>query len=312
MLALRGLRPAGPMKGLDWRVALLLTVPPLMWASNAIVGRLVVGHAPPLGFNVARWLLAAVILLPLGWRIVRHAGVLRRHWRYLLVLGLSGVGAYNALQYMALQTSTAINVTLIAASTPMWTLAVGALFYGQHPRLRDLAGAGLSLVGVGFVLSRGDPSTLVSLRFVIGDVYVLVAVVSWAFYSWLLARPPARYTAETQGWNWAELLLLQILFGLVWAGGAAGVEWVADDTPRTWVWWLPLAMVYVAVGPALIGYRCWSLGMAASGPATATLFANMAPVFAAIMSLALLGESPSWYHGLAFLFIIAGIVVSSR
>ena len=80
-----------------------MTLPPLLWAGNAVVGRLIVGSVPPLTLNFLRWALAALLLLPLGWRVLRATGA--RCWRagrYLLLLGLLGVGTYNALQYLAL------------------------------------------------------------------------------------------------------------------------------------------------------------------------------------------------------------------
>ncbi len=108
-------------------------MPPLLWAGNAIVGRLLVGSVPPVTLNFLRWALAAMLLLPLAWQSLRRPREIFARWRYLAALGVLGVGTYNALQYLALVTSTPINVTLIAASTPVWMLAVGALAFGEHP-----------------------------------------------------------------------------------------------------------------------------------------------------------------------------------
>ncbi len=73
-----------------------------------------------------------------------------------------------------------------------------------------------------------------------------------------------------------------------------------------------LVLAYVAIGPSLVAYRCWGLGVAEAGPALAGFFVNLTPVFAAVISAALLGQLPAWYHGVAFALIAAGIVVSSR
>ena len=78
-----------------------------------------------------------------------------------------------------------------------------------------------------------------------------------------------------------------------------------------WSPWLVAALLYVAIGPSVIAYRCWGLGVAAAGPATPAFFANLTPLFAAMLSAALLGEPPQRYHALAFALIVAGIVVSS-
>ena len=95
------------------RLALLMTLPPLLWAGNAVVGRLMVGQVPPLTLNLLRWLLTALILLPLAWRALRPPSRILQRWRYLLAVGVLGVGAFNSLQYLALVTSTPLNVTLV-------------------------------------------------------------------------------------------------------------------------------------------------------------------------------------------------------
>jgi drug/metabolite transporter (DMT)-like permease len=229
------------------------------------------------------------------------------------VLSFLGVGCYNALQYLALTTSTPVNVTLIAASSPLWMMAIGTLFYREHPRWREWLGAALSLVGVLVVLSRGHLDTVTQVRFVRGDLLMLVAVFTWALYSWQLARPPAALRPEARpDWNWAEVLLLQTLFGALFGLGAAGVEHVVSDATLHWKPWVLAVLAYVAIGPSLIAYRCWGMGVAAVGPAVAAFFANLTPLFAAVMSAALLGEPPQPYHGLAFALIVAGIAVSTR
>lgn len=294
------------------RIALLMTLPPLLWAGNAIVGRLTVGSVPPLTLNFLRWTLAALLLLPLGWRVLREPAQILARWPHLLALGLLGVGTYNSLQYLALVTSTPINVTLIAASMPVWMLLIGALRYGEHPTRRQITGAVLSITGVLLVIARGSLEALAAVRFVRGDFYILAAIIAWAFYSWLLARPSASMQApQRPSWSWAEFLFVQMLFGLMGSGVAAGFELSLGDAPIEWNGWVVAALVYVAIGPSIIAYRCWGLGVATGGPALAAFFSNLTPLFAAVMSAAVLGEVPRWYHGVAFVLIVAGIVVSS-
>jgi drug/metabolite transporter (DMT)-like permease len=300
------------------RTALLMSLPPLMWAGNAVVGRLLVGHVPPLTLNALRWLLAALLLAPLGWHALRDGRAIARSWRYLLAIGCLGVGAYNAFQYLALTTSTPLNVTLIAASGPAWTLAVGALGFGQHPAPRQIAGALLSLAGVVLVVSRGSWATLAQVQWVAGDIYILIGAFAWAVYSWLLVQPPAWLRPPSrdtlQAWGWAGLLLVQMLFGLLAAGIAATGE-LASTPTHAIDWrnpWVVGALVFLAIGPSIVAYRCWGLGVALGGPALAAFFANLTPLFAALLSAVWLGQAPQAYHALAFALIVAGIAVSAR
>lgn len=294
------------------RTIFLMTLPPLLWAANAVVGRLLVGSVPPMTLNFLRWTLAALLLLPLAWRALRQPREIAVRWRYLAALGVFGAGSYNALIYLALVTSTAINVTLIAASVPVWMLGIGAIAYGAHPPPRQLLGTVFSLAGVAVVLTRGEPAALAQLKFLPGDLYVVAAVICWSCYSWLLARPPASMRAPLRpAWDWSAMLLLQTLFGLVFAGGTAITEQALGAPPIVWNGWVIGALAFIAIGPAIIAYHCWALGVAAGGPALAAVFSNLAPVFAALMSAALLGEAPHAFHVIAFALIVIGIVVST-
>jgi len=295
------------------RVILLLTLPPLLWAGNAVVGRLMVGQVPPLTLNFLRWLLALLVLLPLAWRALLPVSRLRERWPYLLAIGVLGVGAYNSLQYLALVTSTPLNVTLVASSLPVWTLLVGALFYGVRPSGRELLGGALGLAGVALVVGRGSWQTLISVRFVPGDLYVLLAVLGWAVYTWLLARPPAHMQGERRPpWGWAELLLIQTLFGLL--GSAlffAGEQWAGTHAIH-WSWGVGAALAYVALGASVLAYRSYGLAVAQAGPALASLFTNLTPLMAALLSAAVLDETPQAYHAAACLLIVGGLAISSR
>ena len=311
---LQGLPPAARYSGgmtqkLTPGTAALLVIPPLLWAGNAVVGRLVYDLIPPITLNFIRWVLAFAILLPLAHGVLRPGSPLWPHWRRYALLGLLGIGLYNALQYMALQTSTPINVTLVGASMPVWMLAVGALFFGAAVTRRQLLGALLSMAGVLLVLSRGELSQLVALRLVPGDVFMLLATIAWAFYSWLLAR--TNEPASVRG-DWAAVLMAQMVFGLAWSGSFAGAEWASGRTHIEWGWPLVAALAFIAVGPAVVAYRCWGVGVQRAGPAVAGFFINLTPLFAGLLSVVFLGERPQVFHGLAFALIVGGIVVSSR
>ena len=293
------------------RLALLMTTPPLLWAGNAVLGRLLVGQVPPLTLNWLRWTLTVLILLPFTWRALRPWSRISDRWPYLLAVGLLGVGLFNSLQYLALVTSSPINVTLVAASMPVWMLAVGALFFGERATRRQLAGAALGLLGVVIVIGRGAWQNLVQVRFVPGDGFILLAVIGWALYSWLLARPPAHMRgAARPDWDWAGILLIQALFGVATATLFSGAEQWMGAAPIRWSPLVFAALLYVSLGASIVAYRCWGLGVAQSGPTLAAFFNNLTPLFAAVLSAALLGELPQPYHALGFVFIVGGIAIS--
>lgn len=294
---------------LNLSTVLLLLIPPLLWAGNAVVGRAVYQMVPPLTLNFMRWTLAAVLLLPMGYSIFRRHSDLWTNWRRYTVLGLLGVGLYNSLQYLALHTSSPVNVTLVAASLPVWMLLVGRIFHGVAVRPLQILGSVLSLLGVLIVLSQGQWAQFRHLHFVAGDLLMVAATIFFSFYSWQLTL--ARDGKEV-GRTWATFLLAQVAFGVVWSSLFAGAEWGLTDWRIDWGWQLAMALAYVAVGPAVIAYRCWGAGVRRVGPTVAGFFNNLTPLFAAVLSLLLLGDAPKPYHALAFGLIVCGIVLSSR
>lgn len=295
----------------------MLTLPPLLWAGNAVIGRLMVDHAPPLLLNALRWTGTLVLLLPLSWRVLatrEQRAQIRARWRHLALLGLLGVGSFNSLQYLALRTSTPLNVTLIGASMPLWMMVSGALLFRVRPHARDALAAMLSLAGVVVVLTRGQPWALSQLEFVPGDWFMLVAAACWSVYSWLLARPPATMRGDARPpWDWAGFLLVQVLFGLAWAWLSTAGEAIAwpQRPPLRWDWAFVLALAYLVIFPSLVAYHAWGVGVAQAGPAMAALFSNLTPLFAALISAAALGTWPEAHHLLAFALIVGGIAASA-
>lgn len=306
---------------------LYLTVPPLMWASNAIVGRFsVAGGTPlvsPIAFNALRWSVALAVLIAIARFAARAepqaAGRLGAHdrsmqptpprttslWRTYAMLGLLSVTAYNTFQYLALRTSTAINVTLIAASGPVWMLLLGRVLFGERARGWAWVGAGLSLAGVLVVLTGGNASRLVGLRLEPGDAFMLAATVSWSLYSWLLRRNRPQVPASA-------FLLAQTAWGVALSTPFVAAEWAAGDFVLRADWRTAAVVAWVALGPSLLAYWCWDRGIAQAGAMLPSFFSNLTPLFAALMSAALLGEPPRGFHVLAFALIVGGIVVSQR
>ena len=150
------------------------------------------------------------------------------------------------------------------------------------------------------------------MRFVPGDLYILAAVIGWAFYSWLLVRPPVHMRGQARpDWNWADLLLIQTLFGLLGSGLFYAGEQLVGTYPIHWSAGVVAALLYISIGASIVAYRCWGLGVAQGGPALAAFFNNLTPLFAALLSALVLGETPHLYHAVAFVLIVGGIAVSA-
>jgi drug/metabolite transporter (DMT)-like permease len=302
------------------RTLVYLTLPPLMWAGNAVVGRLLLGHQlPPVTMNAMRWALVALLLAPMARGVWSRGKQVRAQAAYLMLTGMLGVGSYNALQYLALQTASPLSVTLIASSMPVWMMLVGAMAYGRVIQRRQAAGAALSIGGVVLVMCKGRWHDLIGLHWAPGDLLMLLAALAWSVYSWLLAQPPKSVMPSlSPTWHWAEFLWLQVVCGLAFAVMCSSLEWqwlgvqghgpnlAFMRAPSVWV-----GLAFIAVGPSILAYWAWGQGVKAVGPTLASFFNNLTPVFAAVWSWALLGQVPQWYHPVALVLIAAGIWMSS-
>jgi len=287
--------------------AFYLTTAALMWAGNAIVGKILVQSSSPVLLNTIRWGVTALILLPFAWRVFGSTSPLWQSSKRFALLSLLGVGSYNVLLYLALKSSTPINVTLIGASMPIWAIVIGALFYKEQPNIKQIIGAVISLIGVTVVIVRGELERLIEIEFVAGDLLMVLATILWGAYSWMLSHPKE---STERTWPWSYFLLAQVGFGFCWSLGFAVTEWQLEYSYITWSWPTVFMIIYVIIGPSLIAYRCWGLGVSGAGATVATFFTNLIPLFTAILSTLLLQKPPELFQGVAFALILAGIYLS--
>jgi drug/metabolite transporter (DMT)-like permease len=286
------------------RPALLLVLTTLIWGSNAVAARLAVGHVSPMMLTTARWSIACLAL----WLVARHqvmayAPVLRPRWRYLVLMGTCGFTAFNALFYAAAHHTTAVNLALIQGVIPVLVLLGGALFLRLKVTPLQLLGVAITLAGVAIVASRGQWCVLAGLDFNIGDVAILLASLLYAGYTLGLrsrpAVPPLVFFAAIAGV--AALVSLPLLAAEVLAGR---FFW---PTPQGW-----LLIVYVGLMPSFVSQLSFMRGVELIGPARASVFINLNPVFGPALAVLLLGEPLHAYHVLALAMVLGGIWVAER
>jgi drug/metabolite transporter (DMT)-like permease len=215
------------------------------------------------------------------------------------------VACYNSLQYLALQTSGAVNATLIGASGPVAGLLIGAAFYQARVTRRQWTGAALSAAGVLWVIARGDLANLTALRFAMGDLIMLVATVLWSFYTWMLRRqrPPLPMTAFLAVQIGLGALMILPLYVIELAFTQRVPEATATNLA---------ALLYVALLPSIVAYYCWDRGVARAGAVLPMHFVNLTPVFAALLATFFLAEPIGLYHFVGGALILFGIHLANR
>lgn len=285
------------------RIYLMLLLVMLLWAGNALVGRAMRGEIPPLTLAFLRWTGAALLLLPFSLRgMIAEWPATRRHWPMLILLGVLGVGCFNALLYSGLRTSSATNALLIQAAIPALVLGSNFLFFRTRALPAQIIGVLLAAAGAILIIFRADIHALATLSLGRGDALILLGVICWAIYTSLLRkRPPLSGTT---------FLTLSFLIGVIVTAPLAAGEW--HDHPLRWTPAVIASVAYVAIFPSIIAYFLYNHAVAQIGAAQAGQFISLQPLLGAFLAALLLGEALHSYHFAGMALILLGIVASSR
>lgn len=283
---------------------LLLSITSLCWAGNAIVGRLAAGHIPPVTLSFLRWSLAFLIILPFAWsHLVHDWAAIRRHLGTMVILSITGIGAFNTMQYWALEHTQALNTLLLQSAGPLFVAAWSLVLLGIRLTLAQAGGLALSLVGVLVILLHGDLTTLKNIEFNAGDIIFVAALAIFGLYSALSFKRPRihglSFVGFTFGCGAAVLIPL-----LIWELLARPVMRI--DTANL------LSLFYVAVFPSTLAYLCFNRGVQLIGANRAAPFFHVIPVFGAAMAIVFLGEQPQPFHVIGFALVLTGVFVASR
>lgn len=299
---------AAPVCFLESRVKnspyLLLALANLFWAGNWIVGRGMRAEVPPIALSFWRWIIALACLLPLAWPYLkRDRAVLAAGWRWLAVLGVLGTCLYNALTYIGLQQTEAINGLLLNSFIPIVIVALAWVFQGKRLRPGEALGIAASFAGVVAIISRGDPRTLAQLHLNPGDLWILLSVVAWAAYTLLLPKRPAAHPLSFL----SAIALIGVVATLpFYLAELAGGRHIAASA-GAW-----LAIAYAGIFPAFLGFIFWNKGVEQVGAARAGLFIHLMPAFGILLAAVFLGESLLAFHFVGIALIFGGIYLTTR
>lgn len=283
---------------------LLLALAALTWSGNHILGRAVAGHVPPFGLSTMRWLLPALVLLPLARpHLVRDWPAIKADWRILLFLTITGGALFSALQYLGLQYTTALNVSVFNSLVPVLIVAAGALIFGERLHPLQLLGLATSLSGVLVIISRGDWRALAALRLNGGDLIILFNMSAWAIYSCALRfRPKIHWLSFVSVVAVGSSLLTLPFYAVEHLSGFAFQP----------TWLTLFAVLYVAIFPSVVALTAWNRGVELLGANRAGPFLHLVPLYSVALAYMLLGEQLRLYHLFGLALILGGVSMAAR
>lgn len=282
----------------------LLAVAPLFFATNMLTARWVEGSIPPVAMAFWRWTLTLVFLVPYagrallaGWRD------LLSEWPVLLVLGALGMGICGAPVYLGAQTTTATNIGLIYAATPVLIVLISWLGWREPVSWCQGLGIALSLAGVIAIVARGDVEVLLGLEFVIGDLLIVIATISWAIYSVIIRYWPGRQPMTVR------------FIGIVVAGVIAMAPFyileIAAGRTTEFTWQTVGIFLLLALVPGIGAYLAYGRLVAVLGPARTGMLMYLIPLYNAGLAWLLLGERLAFYHLAGTALILTGIALAT-
>ncbi|MGG3916376.1 DMT family transporter [Rossellomorea vietnamensis] len=278
----------------------LLLLTSLLWGGNFIVGKTLVEHASPGTLTILRWAIAIVCLFPIVWWKEKKLVPPVRSILPLCLMGLTGVALFQALQFMALEKTSATNVGLISTLNMFSIAGISFIFLKEKMNAYQLSSMFLSLFGVLLVLSKGNVEMIYSLQFNDGDLYMLAAVVMWGVYSvcskWAMKSVTPMMSILYSG-----------IFGLLILLPFNLHDFQVTNVDASFV----QSILYTGVISTVVCMVLWNVGVNKLGPSTSGLFLNFNPVFTALLAFVFLGEKMNGLQAVGSAIVLAGCVLFS-
>ena len=282
----------------------LLVLTMALWGGAIVTARGVYDVVPPIALTFWRWSLAMVIMLPFVWRkLPAFWADANRSLSVLLPLSCAMVVG-TTVSVTAVNFTTAINATIINAAQAAITALVAFFVLQERLVARQVFGIALAFTGILIMVFRGDVSLLLGVEVNWGDVLMLGAVVSWAFYAVGLHREEHLPSGDVLLFvisvtGTVMLLPLYVLETVLWRGFVPSVRGLGG-------------VIYLAVASTLLAVYFWNVAIRSVGASRAGVFVNLLPVFGAIFAMLFLGERLYAFHVIGAVFVFIGIVMAVR
>ena len=275
-----------------------------LWSGNFIIARGLNESIPPISLAFWRWIVAVLVFLPFAWKpLVAERHILKKHLPYLAITALLGITIFNTLIYFAGQTTTAINLSLISITFPIFIVILARIVFRELLTGYKVIGITLVITGVSFLVTGGQLNVLLNISFAIGDLWMLCAAIIFAVYSILLKSKPPRLSI----WS---LQLSTFILGLMFLFPLFIWEWNVTG-PVNYDKKVVGSIFYVGVFASLAAFVLWNKAIAAVGPAKAAMIYYTLPLFSGLLAHLFLNEKISSLHLYCLVLIVAGILIAN-
>ena len=278
----------------------------LFWAGNFIVGKVAtLFDIPPFTLNFYRWLIAFLILFPFTYKkLYQNLNEIRDNIIPLSIMGFTSITIFNSVVYYSLNYTQVLNGVLMISTIPVLIIFFSSILTSEKVKLPQILGLVISFIGVLIIITKFEFNKLLNLNLNKGDMWILVAMISWAIYSVMIKEKKI---------NLEPFILLQtlILIGLVflvpfYIYEILTFQYLAINIP------VMLTVGYVVLFAGIGAYIFWIGAIKIIGPSRSGIFLHLMPVFSSLMAIFILGEKLANFHIYGASLILIGIIISSK
>jgi drug/metabolite transporter (DMT)-like permease len=290
----------------NFKAYLMLILCAFFWSGNFIVGKFAALYeVPPLTLNFFRWLIVWIILIPFTLRdILKNIKIIKKIFYPILLMSITSITVFNSVVYYSLNFTQVLNGALMISIIPLLIVFISFIFKTEKINFSQIIGLILSITGVATIVTRLDFSKLINLDLNKGDLWLLVAMLSWAIYSTMLR------THKT-GLKYLSFMTAIVSVGLIFLFPQFLFEFYNHQIIR---FNIPVLLItsYVVLFAGLGSYILWNKAVVIVGPNKAGIFLHLMPVFSSFMAIFLLNEKLMNFHIIGAVIIIVGIYLSSK
>jgi len=278
----------------------------LFWSGNFIVGKAAsLFEIPPFTLNFYRWTFAWLILAPFTLKeIIQKKDYILKNIKLILILGITSITIFNSIVYYSLNFTQVISGVLMISTIPVMIIFFSWIFKIEKTNIYQILGVIFSLMGVAVIVTKANLNVLINLNFNKGDLWMVVAMFSWAMYSALLRK---------KKFDLSQTSLLEVIItaGLIFLLPAYLIEMYLGFKLNVNIPFI-LTLSYVVLFPGLASFICWIKGIAIIGSNRSGIFLHLMPIFSTILAILIFREKFMNFHILGAVFIVGGIFLSSK
>ena len=290
----------------NFKAYLMLTLCAFFWSGNFIVGKFATLYeVPPLTLNFFRWLIVWIILIPFTFKdIFLNIKIIKEKFYSILLMSITSISIFNSVVYYSLNFTQVLNGALMISTIPVLIIFISFIFRVEKINFNQVLGLIFSITGVIIIITKLEFSRLIRLDLNKGDLWLLVAMLSWAIYSTMLK------THKT-GLNYLTFISVIVTFGLIFLLPQFLFEFNNEELIKfNYAFFLIIS--YVVLFAGLGAYIFWNKAVLIVGPTRAGIFLHLMPVFSSFMAIFLLNEKFMNFHIFGAIAIILGIYLSSK